>query len=154
MEIGDFLELQLAQIFHSEEPSFMVNICATQTQEEGINECGTLAIAFTVDFLFSMDLRKETFNITRLREHLEHCLLNQELTPFPKITQNAPQMKVVQTQRVTVYCHCRMPQYYDSKMVKCSKCLDWFHFTCVSLKEEPIKRDIGSARSAKASKKK
>ena len=35
---------------------------------------------------------------------------------------------------VYVYCTCKMPETFDSRMVQCDACKLWFHFKCVGLK--------------------
>ena len=35
-----------------------------------------------------------------------------------------------------VYCFCRYPDIYDTKMIECPKCQEWYHYSCVGLKME------------------
>lgn len=139
-EVSEFLELQLAQIMQSHSATFIINICDTQTQHKGVNECGTLAIAFAVDYLQTKMLRKQKFNISKLRKHLMQCLYEQKISEFPKVGTNGPPMKIKVKEAVKVYCKCRMPEQFDNQMVYCNKCHVWFHFTCENLVEEPNKR--------------
>ena len=36
-----------------------------------------------------------------------------------------------------VYCTCRLPESYDSRMIECEECQKWFHFKCMGLTSEP-----------------
>ena len=61
--------------------------------------------------------------------HYLRCLKSKEITDFPhdKIMKNPGKSLL---RRVKVYCTCRLPDTGDS-MVQCSKCLEWFHQTCL-----------------------
>lgn len=134
----------------SQEACFTINICSAQTQEDGINECGTLAIAFAVEFLITGNLRNHTFDIARLRQHLELCILNGKMTPFPKVCQNALPIKIKEKHVVEVYCCCRRPGWCD-QMVYCSKCKKWLFFSCENLDSKPQERhyECSSCRFSK-----
>lgn len=138
--MSSFVEQQLAKIMFCGEKEFFVNICATQTQEEGINDCGPLAIAFAVEFLYTKELKYHKFIISELRPHLQSCLLNGKLTPFPKMNESTSAMKIRTKWKVEVYCICRMPEHFGKNMVLCAKCKTWFHYECQNLNNSPPER--------------
>lgn len=69
-EMGSFVEQQLALIVNTKQPDFTVLHFKAKTQEEGINECGPLAIAFATELAFTSKLSYVDFNISELRPHL------------------------------------------------------------------------------------
>ena len=36
---------------------------------------------------------------------------------------------------INLFCTCRMPESFYSKMIKCDQLADWLHFKCVGLKK-------------------
>ena len=37
--------------------------------------------------------------------------------------------------KVKIYCVCRMPELPTTKLIECSLCKEWFHFTCTDMDE-------------------
>ena len=66
-----------------------------------------------------------------MRIHLIKCLEQREFTPFPMA--KAAVVKQAQKKNILVhtYCLCRMPETFDSDMVACDKCDEWYHYKCV-----------------------
>ena len=37
--------------------------------------------------------------------------------------------------KIKIYCVCRMPELPTTKLIECSLCKEWFHFTCMNMDE-------------------
>jgi hypothetical protein len=68
------------------------------------------------------------FNQSSMRKHL-HCSLNNDnLFPFPiSRSRRAIQQFTRHIINVPVYCYCRMPEIFSSRMIQCDNCSSWFH---------------------------
>ena len=38
---------------------------------------------------------------------------------------------------IPVYCICGLPESYDSDMISCDRCEQWFHFRCMHIQTPP-----------------
>ena len=118
-------------------PSVVVNIKSVQ-QQTGSLDCGLFAIANAVHLAFGKQPETISYNQNFMRQHLEKMFHARQFKPFPllnkrsklSITRNSPS-----TINVQLHCTCLMPCTYGF-MVACSKCLKWFHITCVQYKED------------------
>ena len=66
------------------------------------------------------------------------------LTETPRgnkyIITEAGQSTTVSTKKhifIHLYCTCKMPESYDTRMVQCDDCDTWYHFKCVGIRKEP-----------------
>ena len=62
---------------------------------------------------------------------------NEALTEFLQSTSSSakPRRSKISHIVINLFCTCRMPESFDSKMIKCDWCTDCFHFKCVHLKK-------------------
>jgi len=98
-------------------------------QQQGGSDCGLYALAFSYSLCSGIDPARLSYHQNEFRSHYLRCLENEEITDFPhdEITKNLGKSLL---RRVKVYCTCRLPYTGDS-MVQCSKCLEWYHQTCL-----------------------
>ena len=81
-----------------------------------------------------------TFDERRMRSHLAECFNEGKMTPFPKAMAAMNLNCVVHKEPIRVYCSCRMPEHFDTNMITCDVCKEWFHsFKCAKLKTLPTK---------------
>ena len=78
-----------------------------------------------------------------MRTHLLHCLVQNELSQFPRSDRN--HRKCIQKFiSIALFCNCRMPwtksdnRLLDKQMVKCDECCEWFHRMCEHIPEKPF----------------
>ena len=92
-------------------------------------DCGLFAIAFAVSLCNGLNPEKLIFNQDKMRQHLISCLEAQFFSNFPfSINTNWRKKKSVSVKE-NIFCICRV--IYDSEMVKCIKCSEWFHLRCI-----------------------
>jgi len=98
-------------------------------QQQGGSDCGLYALAFSFSLCSGTDPAKLSHHQDEFRSHYLHCLKNKKITDFPhdKIMKNPGKSLL---QRIKVYCTCRLPDTGDN-MAQCSRCLEWFHQTCL-----------------------
>lgn len=103
-------------------------------QQVGGSECGLYSLAFAYSLCSGRDPARLEYNQAHFREHLLQCLRKREISDFPhSAVMKNPKKPLLR--KFAVYCLCRLPNTGDS-MVQCSKCLEWFHFTCIDLEED------------------
>lgn len=127
--------LQIAKIYPPAKSTLQINRLSVQ-QQVGIHECGLFAIANAVEICFMNDVQKSLFDQKSMRKHLHDCLNNGAFTPFPQPFRKSQCVirSVCKVERFKVYCSCKMPEEFDTKMISCDQCHAWFHYKCVNLK--------------------
>ena len=131
------LEKQMAEIFSPVVKDGMQAVTMVPFQQQvGGTKCGVFSIAAAYSAALGIKPHLVTFDADEMRRHLEQCLENEKLTPFP------PTKKPVQKCRgkhvfIHVYCICGLPESYDTQMIECEQCQKWFHFKCMKLVTEP-----------------
>ena len=124
--------LQIANIINTQNPFIQIEIMSVQQQQNTI-DCAMFAIAFAVEICIGIDVERISFKQKDMRNHLLQCLLNHKITPFPKsdkvVSKSLPGII-----RINVYCICRFPDFFDSDMIECEVCKDWFHYKRVTIK--------------------
>uniref|UniRef100_A0A1X7UP66 PHD-type domain-containing protein n=1 Tax=Amphimedon queenslandica TaxID=400682 RepID=A0A1X7UP66_AMPQE len=100
-----------------------------EQQKDG-SSCGLFALAFAFDVCDRKDPSLREYFPDNFCRHFHTCLIQQEITSFPssKITMAVKPPSIIR--HVKIYS-C-LPDSGDD-MVKCSKCSDWYHFTCVGI---------------------
>ena len=99
------------------------------------------AIAFAVALCFGLNPSKLIFEQSKMRDHLLHCLNENEFTNFPFSINPMWKKKKIVINKETLFCFCR--GLYDSEMAKCISCHEWFHLRCLSSREvKHIKDDV------------
>ena len=84
---------------------------------------------------------KLIFEQSKMRDHLFHCLKENEFTNFPFSINPMWKKKKIVIIKETLFCFCR--GLYDSEMAKCISCHEWFHLRCISSREvKHIQEDL------------
>ena len=109
---------------------------------------GLFAVAFAADLVYYQSL-VGTLEQNSLAAHLESCLSNSRLLPFPKSdTDTGDRLSLAFTIEIPIYCKCRLP-YSETRdsdedlMVMCSadSCrIQWYHLRCVGSTDSERKR--------------
>ena len=89
-------------------------------------DCGPFAIAFAATLASGTQPGQCYYDQTQLRKHLEKCLINDCMLPFPvkRVRRNYTKIKLKKT--VPLYCTCRLPAL-SCTMVQCDHCKQWYH---------------------------
>jgi len=107
-------------------------------QQSNNQDCGLFAIANMVEICYGNNPEDFSYDQNMMRNHLEECLLNKEMKPFPKSlnpdTLPRPERR---STRIRLYCVCQMPENYDDHMICCEKCDMWYHYSCIKLDMTP-----------------
>ena len=76
------LECQIARIYSSKKEKFIVETVPVH-QQEGSEDYGVFAIAYAVELAFGGDPRAVIYKQESMSSHLESCLCEGKLSPFP-----------------------------------------------------------------------
>ena len=102
-------------------------------------DCGVFSIAYAVEICFGRNPEEAHFNQKLMRRHLFECLSKQQLTLFPESQSEETLPRPMQkTFTVKLYCICKMPAQFDSVMLSCDLCRQWFHCTCMQIESENV----------------
>ena len=124
---------QVATILRSEDKSFTLNHIDVQRQF-GSNDCALFSIAFATNLCFGEDPHQIGYLQSSFRPHLLKCLEKKQLAPFPSSgKRRLSRKRLLHTRIVNIYCTCRQPE--GNNMAKCHTCKEWFHRTCVDIKQ-------------------
>lgn len=141
MPLGRTLILQIANIY-SVPPSrryLWIKKLSVQ-QQAGVLDCGVFSIAFATEVCMGQSPEDAYFDQKLMRRHLRQCLVAGVMCPFPQSVQK-PLFELprptAQILSILVYCHCRMPDIFDSDMISCDH---WYHFSCVGVSKKVPKR--------------
>ena len=124
--LSSSLECQIARIYSSKKEKFTVEMVPVH-QQEGSEDYGVFAIAFTVELAFGSDPHAVIHRQESMRSHLESCLCEGKLSPFPRGQRGKISGRKFAT--IEVYCTCKLPESFDD-MVECEACLTWHHYCC------------------------
>jgi hypothetical protein len=129
------VELQICCIFGKLcDSSVKVKRPPVQQQQAGTSDCGLFAVAFATDICHGRDPTKSNYDQSKMGTHLRKCLEAGKLTPFPQLKKVCRRPAVNSEDfYINIYCYCHMPEYYDTSMIQCSRCLQWFHKACTEV---------------------
>ena len=101
-------------------------------------DCGVFAIAYATELVHSCDPVASRWDIGTMRPHLLSCLEAGKMTRFPNSTRRRVPfgMRVHKFFTESIFCVCRMPNDKAKMMIKCDRCLKWFHYNCMDLDED------------------
>ena len=109
----------MACLLQTKSPSFVLKYIDMHKQD-GSNDCGIFSIAYSVALCLGEQPGPFLFHQKVMRKHLLECLHNQHFSMFPK---RRRAFKIVNSEKVKVYCNCRMPHISSQPdMICCSKC--------------------------------
>lgn len=112
-------------------------------QQHGTLDCGIFSIAFALEVCLGKSPEVACFNQKQMRKHLCQCLVAGVMCPFP---QSVGQLSLelprptCQVLSILVYCHCHMPDIFNSNMIACDHCKRWYHFSCVGITKKVPER--------------
>ena len=133
-ELNDYTALQIASLVKTDRSQIVIHKLPAQTQS-GVHDCGLFAIAYAMEACLGNLLGSTTaFEQNDMRDHLIACLDSDQITPFPKLDGNVKNC-TAQVKRFKVHCICRLPEFYDTIMIQCDHCFQWFHFKCINESE-------------------
>ena len=120
----------IASILHTSRHSVQL-MFPSVTQQNGSSDCGLFSLAYAYTACNGEEPSGLAYNQTKLRKHLKSCIDCGKIKPFPsKLCQTPVAPSLSESYRV--YCICRLPDSGD-KMVQCSRCRRWYHYTCVGI---------------------
>jgi len=120
----------LANLMRTPRKKLQIKI-ANVIKQAGYNDCGVFAAAYCTALANGQDPETFVYNQSIMRKHLEQCLSNAKMTPFPVI--KVRRGGNPRYDEVDVYCLCRSIDD-GSPMVCCDKCSEWFHLSCIGAK--------------------
>ena len=134
---------QICSILNSNKKELKIVALPVQQQSNAI-DCGVFALAFIHYILSEKKTPVEVnFDTSKMRTHLLHCLVENELSQFPRSDRN--HRKCIQKNiSIALFCNCRMPwtksdnRLFDKQMVQCDKCCEWFQRMCERIPEKPF----------------
>ena len=108
-------------------------------QQAGTMDCGLFALAYAAEICYGYSPSKASFEQKKMRTHLHRCLSDGIIVPFPKIPgdQETIPRPTEGICNVKVYCLCRLPEDYDTLMICCDLCQQWYHCVCVGIAKVP-----------------
>ena len=68
--------------------------------------------------------------------HIADVYLAKKLMPFPGESKKVHRCRKKHL-FIPVYCICGLPESYDSDMISCDRCGQWFHFRCMHIQTPP-----------------
>ena len=132
-ELSPSLEKQICEIYQPAKKNGMITVTVVPVQQQvGSTSCGLYSIAAALNAALGENLRKVTYEPSQMRDHLEKCFDQQKLTPFPS---GRGKVKRCRLQHIAIhtYCICGLPDTFDSNMIECEQCQEWFHYRCVEV---------------------
>ena len=108
------------------------------TQTAGNRLCGFYAVAAAFSLWNGEDPANTIFDETRMGEHLQMCLQENRVTPFPSMRADAREDAVHPKRKL--HCKCLAASTTASttsrRMIRCDGCYNWYHEFCVRLTPE------------------
>ena len=103
-------------------------------QQNGGNDCGLFAVAFTTCSWKNIYPCSMTFDQTKMRRALLKCLCEHDMTRFiddiAQAYHRSPPPEPLQRSQLVLHCHCRLPN--DENLIECKGCKKSFHEKCES----------------------
>lgn len=130
------LKTTVADLIHTSSKSFSILYMNMQYQIGG-NDCGLIAIASACSICNGQDPSALKFIQDAMRPHLVDAFLKKKLMPFPTKLTRRGKATVQHSEKVSIYCVCRLPDN-GSRMVECCKCKEWYHTPCVKIPKTVI----------------
>ena len=100
-------------------------------QQTDNSSCGLYALAYAYTLCEGKDPTRVAYSEANLRSHFLMCLRHHAIMSF-SCGRALYHPGKPQSSKFKIYCSCRLPDAGD-KMINCSKCKEWFHYTCVDL---------------------
>jgi hypothetical protein len=130
----------IADLMQAKQKFLVIDYANVQIQN-GVNDCGLLAIAFATAICEEQNPESRNFDQSRLRNHLHTAFEVEVLLPFP--SQPIKREACIQKERLKIYCYCRLID--DGRhMIRCNGCEDWFHIDCAQVSSAVLKNKKSS----------
>ena len=137
--IGFHVKQQVASLMTSKSNKSELNINIMDIHmQSGTNDCGLFAIANATAIVHGISPGSQAYKQEDMRTHLVKCLIDGKLTPFPLIKRRRCKDHVKSSQRIQLYCICRMPEDPQLNMIECTNCKHWYHIRCVSVSKKAV----------------
>ena len=121
-------QMQIPALIHTPDPVIELGIQQTQFQV-GSSDCG-FSIAYATDLAYGNNPAVYRYKQELLRSHLEICLCNNKLLPFPSIEL----ARALKSKCIRIYCTCCLPYNHSrSRMAQCLRCKKWYHEDCENI---------------------
>ena len=136
--LGSFIALNLAtvlqicKIYSAPKDHSTLKLRKLPVQQQcGTLDCGLFAVAYAVEVCMG-NSPAVSFDQKRMRFHLYACLSDGVMSPFPKMSRAREYLPrpTDRSLNVKVYCLCKLPEEYDSFMIECESCRQWYHCSC------------------------
>ena len=131
------LGVKLVQLYRPVIEGGVLLVTAKSVQQQtGANNCGLFSIIFAYHAARALDVSHLQVEQQDMREHLHQCFELQDLTPFPPAKKSV-HVSQVKHFAINVYCVCMLPASYDTEMIMCDHCANWYHYKCVGISSPP-----------------
>ena len=131
------IEEQLVRIYKTSVTDRVLPVTVIPVQQQtGSVDCGVFSIAFAYHAALGENVGRITFAQQEMRQHLVQCFYARKLTPFPKESKKVHRCRKRHL-FIPLYCTCGFPESYDSHMISCDGCGQWFHYRCMHIKTPP-----------------
>ena len=108
---------QIITLYGTESEPYIEFSIASVQQQDGGNDCGVFAAAFSTDVAYGNDPREVTYHQPELRMHFLKCLKGRCLTTFPRGNQSIQRRRCKEVK-------ARLNLYTKQCDVDCSRCKD------------------------------
>ena len=137
-DLEQTVEFQICCIFRKlSDSSVKVKRPPVQQQQAGTSDCGHFAVhGLATDIYHGIDPTKSNYDQSKMNTHLRKCCEGGKPTPFPQL-KKACRRPAADSEDfyISIYCYCHMPEYYDTSMIQCSRCLQWYvHKACTEVR--------------------
>lgn len=85
--------------------------------------CGVFALAFAYIIAEGEDHANYMFNKSGMCNHILKCIEDNKMMDFPITRYKEKRRKHLYITSFSIYCICRMYQFYQLKLVECSGCM-------------------------------
>ena len=108
------------------------------------HDCGLFALACATELVHQRDPTVCSWDVPNMRKYLLHAFEAGKIDGFPCVKNRrvALGMRVRKSIIESIYCYCRMPNDKSRPMIRCDKCLKWFHKDCAELDLEESYQDF------------
>ena len=131
------IEEQLVRIYKTSVRDRVLPVTVMPVQQQtGSVDCGVFSIAFAYHAALGENVGRTTFAQEEMRHHLVQCFQAKKLMPFPGESKKVHRCRKKHL-FIPVYCICGLPESYDSDMISCDRCGQWFHFGCMHIQTPP-----------------
>lgn len=127
--------LQLAKLYSIPRNNTTLNIKRLSVQQQkGSFDCGLFCIANAYEICSGRNPEDAHFAQQLMRPHLFQCLSMGVMRSFPMLpARESLQRLAPGVLSIKLYCHCRMPAQFDTDMIECDSCNQWYHCSCVKV---------------------